>query len=62
MKRVTFSVPGLCLVAGLAMVAAMAFGCGSNSSVSATIPRTPTPAGLQRVATPAPTATSIPAE
>ncbi|MBX3027429.1 hypothetical protein KF840_21230 [bacterium] len=46
-------------MAGILAVLASA-GCGSNSSVTATIPRTPTPAALRQVASPLPTATAIP--
>lgn len=62
MKNVRISITSLCLLAGLAAGASMGLGCGSNSSVSATIPRTPTPAGLRQGATPPPTATAIPGE
>lgn len=62
MKNTTVSITGLCLVLGLAMSGWLGLGCGSDSKVSATFPRTPTPAELRQVASPPPTATAIPGE
>lgn len=58
-NTVLFHSPVVCAMAGILAVLASA-GCGSNSSVTATIPRTPTPAALRQVASPLPTATAIP--
>lgn len=54
-----FHLPVVVVMSGIVAVLANA-GCGSNSSVTATIPRTPTPAALRQLASPVPTATAIP--
>ncbi|MFN8641552.1 MAG: hypothetical protein U0802_07815 [Candidatus Binatia bacterium] len=50
------------LGAGAVLLAALSLtaGCGSDSSATATLPHTPTPAVQSRVATPPPTTTAIP--
>jgi hypothetical protein len=60
MKNVALFRPMAALRATIIGAAIAAGGCGSNSSVTATIPRTPTPQALRQVATAVPTATAIP--
>jgi hypothetical protein len=61
MEKVGFSM-SVVVIAVLAAIGLTSAGCGSNSTAMATFPRTPTPAALQQIATPVPTATAVPAE
>ena len=49
------------VVAAMAALGGLA-GCGSDASAGVFMPNTPTPAALRQVATPVPTATTIPAD